>query len=236
MANTTITKILFRRGPEADRTKVTPTMGEPLFTIDTHKLYVGDGTEAGGWPIVDVDTGIFSWKEADPDNPGQLKTSAADSTSHQKLSLSDDLNININTTGQIKSSNPGSGCDDTAAIVASAGGIYSFKDIHCKADVVSFCSSDERLKDNVLPLEDSLTKIDILNGVTFTWNDQQDTYIGDDTGLLAQDVEQLALPGLVDTRDDGFLAIKYEKVIPLLVECVKELKEKVQQLEKKLDE
>jgi hypothetical protein len=38
----------FRQGLEANRTSVTPASGEPLFTIDSHMLYVGDGTTAGG--------------------------------------------------------------------------------------------------------------------------------------------------------------------------------------------
>ena len=47
MANTTITKILLRRGPEIDRESIIPTMGEPLFTTDTHRLYIGDGETDG---------------------------------------------------------------------------------------------------------------------------------------------------------------------------------------------
>lgn len=38
----------FRRGASADRTSITPASGEPIFTTDTKKLYVGDGTTAGG--------------------------------------------------------------------------------------------------------------------------------------------------------------------------------------------
>ena len=38
----------FRRGIDSDRTGVTPSAGEPLFTTDTKKLYIGDGSTAGG--------------------------------------------------------------------------------------------------------------------------------------------------------------------------------------------
>jgi hypothetical protein len=38
----------FRRGASADRTSITPVAGEPIFTTDTKKLYIGDGTTAGG--------------------------------------------------------------------------------------------------------------------------------------------------------------------------------------------
>lgn len=48
MADSTVTKILFRRGSDADRQSVTLAAGEPGFTTDTKELYVGDGTTAGG--------------------------------------------------------------------------------------------------------------------------------------------------------------------------------------------
>jgi len=38
----------FRRGVEADRTSITPVVGEPIYTTDDKKLYIGDGTTAGG--------------------------------------------------------------------------------------------------------------------------------------------------------------------------------------------
>jgi len=40
-----------RRGTNADRTTITPVQGEPIYTTDTKKLYVGDGTTAGGVEI-----------------------------------------------------------------------------------------------------------------------------------------------------------------------------------------
>ena len=40
-----------RRGLNADRTSITPVEGEPIYTTDTKKLYIGDGTTAGGTEI-----------------------------------------------------------------------------------------------------------------------------------------------------------------------------------------
>ena len=48
-------------------------------------------------------------------------------------------------------------------------------------------------------------------------------------GLIAQQVQGV-LPEIVVTRDDGYLAIKYEKIVPLLVECIKELKKEINEL------
>ena len=47
MANT----IKIRRGLEADRTSITPATGELIYTTDERKLYVGDGSTAGGLPV-----------------------------------------------------------------------------------------------------------------------------------------------------------------------------------------
>ena len=75
-----------------------------------------------------------------------------------------------------------------------------------------------------------LAKLRELKGVTFEWNYLQDSYTGADTGIIAQDVEKTNLPGIVETRENGYKAVKYERLIPLLIESVKELDEKVTKL------
>lgn len=59
MANT----IKIKRGDEADRSGETPAAGEPIWVEDTKKLYIGDGTTAGGNLIGPTDTtaGSFSF-------------------------------------------------------------------------------------------------------------------------------------------------------------------------------
>ena len=88
--------------------------------------------------------------------------------------------------------------------------------IRCTGDVVAFYSSDERLKDNITPIENSLDKVGQLKGYEFDWNDKQDVYKGHDVGVIAQEVEKV-VPELVQTRNDGYKAVKYEKVVPLLI-------------------
>lgn len=56
MAKTTITKILFRRGSDYDRTPTVLDEGEPGWTTDTCRLYVGDGRLTGGFPVVNIRT------------------------------------------------------------------------------------------------------------------------------------------------------------------------------------
>ena len=100
-------------------------------------------------------------------------------------------------------------------------------------DIVAFYSSDKALKDNIENIDNPLEKITKLNGVTFEWNDKQCTHTGKDVGVIAQDVEQV-IPEAVTTRENGYKAVKYEKIIPLLIESIKELKERNETLEAKL--
>jgi len=99
-------------------------------------------------------------------------------------------------------------------------------------DVVAYATSDKRFKDNLETIENPINKINKLNGYTFDWNNKQDVYKGKDYGVVAQEVEKI-MPELVDTRFDGYKAVKYEKLIPLLIESIKELEARVKELEKK---
>lgn len=103
--------------------------------------------------------------------------------------------------------------------------------ISAGGDIVAFASSDKRLKDNLTKIEASLEKVSKLNGYSFDWNDNQQSYSGHDYGVVAQEVEAI-FPELVRTRDNGYKAVKYEKLIPVLIEAIKELNIKVSKLEK----
>jgi hypothetical protein len=108
--------------------------------------------------------------------------------------------------------------------------------IKAKGDVVAYSSSDRQLKDNITPIQNALDKVKLIGGYTFDWNDKQSIYKGHDIGVIAQEIEAV-IPEVVTTRDTGFKAVKYEKIVPLLIEAIKdqqiqieELKELVNQL------
>ena len=104
----------------------------------------------------------------------------------------------------------------------------------CDGDVVAFALSDKNLKNNIKPLQNALDMINSLSGNTFTWKPNVGTKSEtDDIGVIAQEVEALGLPGISTTRDDGTKAVKYEKLVPILIEAVKELSAKVTALENK---
>ena len=97
--------------------------------------------------------------------------------------------------------------------------------IQCTGDIVAFASSDERLKDNIKPITNSLEKVGQLKGYEFDWNDKQVVHSGHDVGVIAQEVEKV-VPEIVETREhDGYKAVKYEKLVPLLINAINELTE-----------
>lgn len=105
--------------------------------------------------------------------------------------------------------------------------------IYCTDNITAYYGSDINLKDNIRPIESALFKVQQINGVTFDWNEKSNKLQqekGHDVGLIAQEVEKV-LPEVVVLRPDGFKAIAYEKVVPLLVESIKELTKRVEELE-----
>lgn len=99
-------------------------------------------------------------------------------------------------------------------------------------DIIAFYSSDENLKDNIISIKDATQKIKQIGGYEFDWNDKQNVYEGHDVGVIAQEVEKV-LPEVVQTRKDGYKAVKYEKLVPLLIESIKELTQRVEELERR---
>jgi hypothetical protein len=106
-------------------------------------------------------------------------------------------------------------------------------------NVIGYCAaSDRRLKQNIRPIADALDKIRTLQGVLYDWTDEfmetvPDNISRHDTGLIAQDVQQV-LPEVVFIRENGYLGIKYDKVVGLIVQAINELAEKVDAIEKTL--
>lgn len=110
--------------------------------------------------------------------------------------------------------------------------------IQATDDITAFYTSDKTLKTNIVNITNALEKVTKINGITFDWNHEaveRHNKIGREAGVIAQEVEQV-LPEVVAVREDGTKAVRYEKLIPLLIEAVKDLNKKVQELESKLQE
>ena len=102
-------------------------------------------------------------------------------------------------------------------------------------DIVAYASSDERLKNNISPIKNPIEKINQISGNSFNWNEnKQDIYKGKDYGVIAQEIESV-LPELVVEREDGYKAVKYDKLVSLLIEGIKELSKEVNQLKQQIN-
>jgi len=80
-------------------------------------------------------------------------------------------------------------------------------------------TSDARLKININPIDNALSKVSQLAGVEFDWKDSNQRSIG----VIAQQVEQV-LPELVETSSNGYKSVSYGNLAALLIEAIKELK------------
>jgi hypothetical protein len=113
-------------------------------------------------------------------------------------------------------------------------------------------ASDRRLKENFKSIESPLEKIQKLNGYTFDWKDEvkEFGFVPDteknEIGLIAQEVQEIlpqaVAPAPFDQHWNGseyesksgenYLTVQYEKLVPLLVEAIKELKAEIEELKK----
>jgi hypothetical protein len=108
-------------------------------------------------------------------------------------------------------------------------------EIRAIGDITAFYSSDIRLKENIVPIENALSKVEAITGNTYNWKDgfeEIHSHKGNDLGIIAQEVQSV-LPEVVTERDNGYLAVDYIKLIPVLIEAIKELSAKIKDLEKK---
>ena len=82
-----------------------------------------------------------------------------------------------------------------------------------------------------------MDKIGDIRGVEFDWNDKSPGWAqerGHDVGVIAQEVQKI-VPEIVVERKNGYLGVDYKRLVPLLIESVKELKQEVEDLKKKVN-
>jgi hypothetical protein len=108
-------------------------------------------------------------------------------------------------------------------------------EIRATGDITAYYSSDIRLKENVTPIQNALEKVNQISGNTYDWKEGYEdvhSHKGNDVGVIAQEIEEI-LPQIITNRDNGYKAVQYEKIIPLLIEAIKELSAKIDRLENK---
>ena len=109
--------------------------------------------------------------------------------------------------------NAGNGDVSIAEFIVGASNTPEFK---CFGDITAFASSDVTLKENITPISNAVDKVLSISGNTFTWNDKS-IYNGEEgTGIIAQEIEALGLPGVTETRQDGTKAVRYDRLLSLI--------------------
>jgi hypothetical protein len=135
------------------------------------------------------------------------------------------LNQSVGTSNQVQfdSLGVGTGASGTSGEILAINNITAYY-------------SDDRLKTKLGPIKDALAKLKTLNGFYYQANQTAQNLgykVKEEVGLSAQEVQkvlpQVVVPAPIDNQ---YLTIYYEKLIPLLVEAIKELTEKVENLEK----
>jgi len=153
---------------------------------------------------------------------------AGGTSANLTFATSDVERVRISTTGGFSvgtTANPGAGA------------------IYATGDITAFYSSDIRLKKDIQPISEPIKKLMEISGVTYKWNEEYlkdkdvDGYFVRETevGVIAQEVEKV-LPEVVATRENGYKAVRYEKLVALLIEAVKDQQHQIDELKARLEE
>ena len=202
----------FRTGATINSTSGTERMHIDTSGIDVNGSVTLDSFILDGNTISGIDdSGEFT------DNDSHIMTSAAVNDRISSVIFNPDMNnVTMDQLGVNVSCNGTDGRIDAGN------------------DIVAFSTSDKRLKENIKPLDNALDKVLKISGVSFDWKplseEEKKTIHGNqghDVGVIAQEIEEV-LPEVVTTRDSGYKAVKYEKIVPLLIESIKELKAEIE--------
>ena len=137
-------------------------------------------------------------------------------TSRDILGIDEDNDVRFNGVG--------------AGTSASAG------QVRASGDIVAY-ASDDRLKDKKGNIENALDKVGELNGFHFNWNNKTSEWgpsydiNRNMVGVSAQEVEKVLPEAVHDSpADSEYKTVQYEKLVPLLIESIKELKSEIEEL------
>jgi len=139
------------------------------------------------------------------------------------------------STGRLTLAGASAASNTTTGTLVVTGGVGISGALYVGADIYSYASSDARLKENLSKIDNSLEKLLKISGYQYHWNKiAQEMYperTMQDVGVIAQEVKEI-VPSAVVEREDGYLAVRYDKLIPLLIEAVKSLKAEIEDMKR----
>ncbi len=175
--------------------------------------------------------GAGSWQQfllssGDQSISGKLSLNGGNADAFTILNGGDTRIWNDNGTANISfyASNvgTGNGNDNATFVIRSNGQTFSFN------GTGGSVSSDERLKQDIVPLNNSLQKIMQLNGYSYRFKTKA-TDPHKEIGVLAQEVKKV-VPDAVYTDDKGMYSVSYNALVPLLINAVKEQQAEIEKL------
>ena len=126
---------------------------------------------------------------------------------------------------------------------AGTAGSGTTGEIRATNNITAYYSSDKKFKENIEPIPNALSAVESIGGKVFDWTEEYinahggpDDYFmqKEDFGVIAQDVQQV-FPRAVRTKQDGTLAVDYEKLSALAFAAIVELSGTVNQLKAEID-
>ncbi|MEY3400445.1 MAG: hypothetical protein RLZZ86_42 [Cyanobacteriota bacterium] len=163
------------------------------------------------------------------------------------MTLTSGGNLGIGNTPSYKLEVTGDAKVTTGALGVNVNPNATDGRIDASNDIVAY-SSDRRLKENIKDIESPIEKVQKLKGFTYNWNDLANQLAGYNTneslvGVFAQDVQEV-LPEAVklapfdnngynkSISGEDYLTVQYEKLVPLLIEAIKDLQNQINELKK----
>jgi hypothetical protein len=175
-------------------------------------------------------------------------TSAGSASSASSSTLASTVTINYNN---VSNGNYQLLWGSSTSVYGTAG-IYvnpSVSSLYTNGNITAY-ASDKRLKENIKTIENALYKISQIAGVTYDWTENTKNLgfipsLKSETGVLAQDIEKVISDAVTiapfDMDNNGnsksgenYLTVHYQKIIPLLIEGIKELTIEVEILKKQI--
>ena len=151
-----------------------------------------------------------------------------------KNSASDDYDVRLGNFTQNHLTVFGANNNPNFIVAGSSAKLVSQGTIESSGNITAF-TSDIRLKKDIEPIKNALEKVQSLHGFTYSHNETaKELGFTEErrwSGVSAQEIEKV-LPEAVFPApvDDKYLTVQYEKLVPLLIEAIKELKEEVNDL------
>ena len=211
--------------------------GEAKFRMGSANHYIHYDAANGG-PTAYSSAGVALWVDSDGTNPGFAALTVNDGGLKVYNTLAANGGKAIDCVGNFYAN--GTGYFSGAL---SGGSTATF------VGDVTANTSDKRLKTNIRKIDNALEKVSQINGVYYNFTDEalklnHTLDKEEQVGLLAQEVQSV-LPHIIKPapfdidRESGesisgenYLTIQYEKIVPLLLEAIKELKAEIDELKK----